>query len=152
PDSTVAHFRLTSPIPPGGSIHVVFRWDARPSTLPRRQGRRGRSYEFAEWYPKAAVYDRDAWEANALVPAGEFYGEYGTYDVTLMLRDDQVVGGTGVVVDGDPGWGRVLRAGTIRDEAGSYGQVPVAPAVQAPPGFKAVRFYARDVHEFAWST
>ena len=33
-------------------------WDARPSTVPRRQGRQGRRFDFAQWYPKVVVYDR----------------------------------------------------------------------------------------------
>jgi hypothetical protein len=40
---------------------------------------------------------------------GEFYGEFGDFDVTLVLADDQVVGATGVPVEGDPG-GRACRA------------------------------------------
>ena len=59
--------------------------------------------------PKVAVYDRGGWEPNALVPAGELYGEYGTYDVTMVVRDDQVLASTGVPVSGDPGWARVSR-------------------------------------------
>ena len=51
-------------------------WDARPSTLPRRQGRRGRAFDFAQWYPKVVVYDQYGWEEHPLYPAGEFYGEF----------------------------------------------------------------------------
>ena len=151
PDSTVAHIRLPGALSPGDSLSISFEWDARPSTVPRRQGRRGRSYDFAQWYPKVAVYDRGGWEPNALQPAGELYGEYGTYDVALRLANDQVVGATGVPVEGDPGWNRALRAGIAYRNEGAYN----APRVDSPRdsgGFKTVRFYARDVHHFGWST
>ncbi|MDE3150761.1 MAG: M1 family metallopeptidase [Gemmatimonadota bacterium] len=151
PDSTVAHFTLPRPLPPGDSVHVHFQWDARPSTVLRRQGRAGRSYDFAQWYPKVAVYDRGGWEPNPFVPAGELYGEYGTYDVTLIVPDDQVIGATGVPVSGDPGWERVKQRGVVYIPRDAYGAVPPAPAVSVPPGDRAVRFYARDVHHFAWS-
>jgi len=58
PDSTVVHFKLPVPLAPHDSTRITFEWDARPSTVPRRQGRRGRTWDFAQWYPKVAVYDR----------------------------------------------------------------------------------------------
>ncbi|HEV8497957.1 MAG TPA: hypothetical protein VGQ56_13880, partial [Gemmatimonadaceae bacterium] len=107
PDSTVMHLRLPTPLAPHDSIRIRFVWDARPSVVPRRQGRRGRTWDFAQWFPKVAVYDRGGWEPNALIPAGELYGEYGTYDVTMIVREDQIIASTGVPVSGDPGWSRV---------------------------------------------
>src|SRR3569623_207436 len=56
PDSTVMHFRLPKPLAPGDSAVINFAWDARPSTVPRRQGRRGRAFDIAQWCPKEAVY------------------------------------------------------------------------------------------------
>ncbi|MGV3708526.1 MAG: M1 family metallopeptidase [Gemmatimonas sp.] len=152
PDSTVVRLALPQPLASGDSVIVQFAWDARPSTTPRRQARRVRSYDFAQWYPKVAVYDRSGWRPNALVPAGEFYGEFGTFDVTLVLPNDQVVGSTGVPVSGDPGWARVALPGSAlpRTGAESYPNVPAGPRVDVPAGSRAVRFYARDVHEFAW--
>jgi Peptidase family M1 domain len=151
PDSTVAHFKLPAPLAPGDSVRVVFEWDARPSTVTRRQGRRGRTWDFAQWYPKVAVYDRRGWEPNPLVPAGELYGEYGTYDVTMVVKDDQILASTGVPVSGDPGWARVSRTGPPRLAADAYTDLPPAPAVTVPDGYRAVRFVAENVHHFAWS-
>lgn len=153
PDSTVVRLPLSQALRAGDSLTVAFAWEARPSTTARRQGRRERSYDFAQWYPKVAVYDRGGWQPNALVPAGEFYGEFGTFDVTLVLPNDQVVGATGVPVSGDPGWARVAAPGSAppRLAAGAYGSLPPAPAVTPGNGFRAVRFFARDVHHFAWS-
>src|SRR5918999_1000097 len=151
PDSTVARFALPRPLAPRDSVRVAFEWDARPSTVPRRQGRRGRHWDFAQWFPKVAVYDRGGWQHNALRPAGEFYGEFGTYDVTMVVRDDQVIGSTGVPVSGDPGWQFARRGGEVHTMAGAYSDLPPAPSADVPDGFKAVRFVARDVHHFAWS-
>src|SRR5665213_578874 len=105
PDSTIARFELPAALAPGDSAIVEFAWDARPSaTVYRRQGRRGRHYDFSQWYPKVAVYDRGGWEIQPFIPNGEMYGEFGTFDVTLILAKDQVVGATGIPVAGDPGW------------------------------------------------
>jgi len=153
PDSTVARVSLPVPIAPGDSMLVAFEWEARPSTLPRRQGRRGRHWDFAQWYPRIAPYDRAGWQPNALQPAGEFYGEFGTYDVTLVVPSDQILAATGVPVSGDPGWSRARRAGEspVVTQAHAYRDVSAAPAVDVPAGHRAVRFVARDVHHFAWS-
>lgn len=149
PDSTVAAIPLPRRLAPGDSVTVMMDWDARLATVPRRQGRRGRHYDFAQWYPRIAVYDRWGWEAHPLLPQGEFYGEYATYDVTLDVAADQVIGATGLAVAGDPGYEipqadlRVYRRGSA---------VPLQLLTGQPAaGRKWVRFHAENVHHFAWS-
>ena len=152
PDSTIAHWTLPRPLSPGDSLVVEIDWQARPSTVPRRQGRRGRRFDFAQWYPKVVVYDRYGWEDHPLYPAGEFYGEFATYDVTLDLAEDQVIGATGVPVCGDPGWerARAVPGASIDYQRDAYGAVANdCPA--AAPGRKTVRFRAEQVHHFAFS-
>jgi hypothetical protein len=154
PDSTIAHWRLPRPLAPGDSMQVEIRWQARPSTLARRQGRQGRRFDFAQWYPKVVVYDRYGWEDHPLYPAGEFYGEFASYDVTLDLAADQVIGATGVAVEGDPGWQKALvGGGTIdyqRDWYGPFAHRPISPSsCTAAAGRKCVRFYADSEYRAA---
>ena len=151
PDSTVVHVRLPTTLAPHDSLRVTFEWDARPSTVLRRQGRRDRTWDFAQWYPKVAVYNRLGWQPNPLIPAGELYGEFGSYDVTMIVRDDQVLASTGVPVSGDPGWERVSRTGAPYLGNNAYADIPAIPAVHVPEGYRAVRFLAKNVHHFAWS-
>jgi Peptidase family M1 domain len=164
PDSTIAHWRLARPLVPGDSLSVDISWKARPSTLPRRQGRRGRRFDFAQWYPKVVVYDKYGWEDHPLYPAGEFYGEFASYDVMLDLAADQVIGATGVPIDGDPGWERAnANPGTPVDYQRNWyrlsaigrtpdSRYPIADShCTAAQGRKCVRFYADSVHHFAFS-
>jgi Peptidase family M1 domain len=156
PDSTVAHWTLPRALAPGDSLVIDIDWQARLSTVPRRQGRQGRRFDFAQWYPKVVVYDRYGWEAHALYPAGEFYGEFATYDVMLDLPEDQVVGATGVPVEGDPGWekARADQSQPIDYQRQWYRSPLPAPgcsALKLAPGRKCVRFYAEQVHHFAFS-
>ncbi|HEX6371555.1 MAG TPA: M1 family metallopeptidase [Longimicrobium sp.] len=149
PDSTLAALPLPRPLAPGASVEVVMDWDARLSTLPRRQGRSGRHFDFAQWYPRIAVYDRTGWALQPLLPQGEFYGEFARYDVTLDVAADQVIGATGVAVEGDPGYQEKV-AGT------GYPPPPAAAELgllrgDAAQGRKRVRFFADSVHHFAWS-
>ena len=136
----------------------------------RRQGRKGRQYDFAQWYPKVVVYDRYGWEEQPLVPAGEFYGEFGTFRVQVDVPKDQVLGATGVPVCGDPGW---TAANQMATRPVQYG-VEAYPAIRAqvsgpgpgvngecaftnfpnpaiPDGYKRVLWYAESVHHFALS-
>ncbi len=154
PDSTVVALPLPAPLAPGESIELRMDWNARLSTLPRRQGRKGRQYDFAQWYPRIAVYDQGGWETQPLLPQGEFFGEFGAYDVTLDVAADQVLGSTGVPVEGDPGWRTPGGAEPLyrRDayparSAESLGLLSDAPAAAR----KRVRWRAEDVHHFAWS-
>ena len=62
-----------------------------------------------------------------------------------------MVGATGVPVEGDPGWERVKHGGSVNIPRDAYGPLPPAPAVTLAAGERAVRFYARDIHHFAWS-
>ena len=152
PDSTIAHWRLPRALAPGDSMQVTIAWQARPSTLPRRQGRRGRRFDFAQWYPKVVVYDRYGWEDHPLYPGGEFYGEFASYDVSLDLAADQVIGATGVPVEGDPGWEKAAVGGGPVDYQRDYYHAPrTAHTCTAAQGRKCVRFFADSVHHFAFS-
>ena len=152
PDSTIAHWRLPRPLAPGDSMELTISWKARPSTLPRRQGRQGRRFDFAQWYPKVVVYDKYGWEDHPLYPAGEFYGEFGSYDVSLDLAADQVIGATGVPIEGDPGWQKAGVGGGPIDYQRDYYHAPRSTHLcTASQGRKCVRFFADSVHHFAFS-
>jgi hypothetical protein len=157
PDSTVVELTLPSPLVPGGEVSVGLRWEARPSTLCRRQCRGGRHYDFAQWYPRIAVFDEGGWQQHPLYPQGEFFGEFAAFDVVLDLADDQVIGATGVPVEGDPGWRAANRGtGEPRLQDTFYGPLAATPSPgylsrEVAAGRKRVRFYADDVHHFAWS-
>ena len=152
PDSTIVRFVLPEAVPPGGVFTVRLDWEARPSTLPRRQGRRGRHYDFAQWYPRVVAYDRYGWQEHPLYPAGEFYGDFGEFRVTLDVPEDQVVGATGVPVCGDPGWRAANRnpSGAVEYGRDAYGAV-ACPEGPAEPGRKRIGWVAKDVHHFAIS-
>ncbi|HEX2249324.1 MAG TPA: M1 family metallopeptidase [Gemmatimonadales bacterium] len=154
PDSTVVRFALPQPLLPGESMTAEMAWDARPSTLPRRQGRQGRRFDFAQWYPKVVVYDRLGWQEHPLYPAGEFYGEFASFQVDLDLPEDQVIGATGVPVCGDPGWARANRSQgqPVEYQRNYYGtRTPASACEGAERGRKRIRWYAEDVHHFAFS-
>ncbi len=151
PDSTIVRFILPFPVAPGDSFTVSMEWEARPSTVPRRQGRRGRAYDFAQWYPRVVAYDKFGWEEHPLYPGGEFYGDFGDFKVLLDVPEDQVVGATGIPVCGDPGWERANRNPARPVEYGRETYGPVVCSGLADAGRKRIVWVAKDVHHFAMS-
>ncbi len=66
-----------------------------PSGSISRLGHVGESYQITQWYPKPAVYDVDGWHEMPYLTQGEFYSEFGSYDVCITLPSNYVVGATG---------------------------------------------------------
>lgn len=157
PDSTVMGVPLPTRLNPGMSVTVLIDWTARLSTVPRRQGRRGQHYDFAQWYPRIAVFDRNGWQVQPLLPQGEFFGEFATYDVTLDVPGSFVMGATGVPVDGDPGWeaANIKPGSPVEYARDAYDKVPVESLdlLERRPAKtnKRVRWRAENVHHFAWT-
>ncbi|MDN3654156.1 M1 family metallopeptidase [Ferruginibacter paludis] len=63
-----------------------------------RGGHVGQAYQITQWYPKPAVYDRKGWHAMPYLDQGEFYSEFGNYEVQITLPANYVVAATGELV------------------------------------------------------
>lgn len=135
-DDTIAHIPLPSPLPPGATTTVDLDFDHHVRRHLGRAGYEGEHYDFSQWYPKVAVYDEKGYHADPWT-AGEFYGEFGTFDVHITLPARYVVAATGTVASGDPGW-------SLNPAGGGEATAP-------PSGEKTVHFHAENVHDFAWS-
>ncbi len=58
----------------------------------------GTIYAIAQWYPRVAVFDDVVgWNTDPYLGAGEFYCEYGDYDVRITAPADQTVVCSGVL-------------------------------------------------------
>ncbi len=60
-----------------------------------RGGHVGQSYQITQWYPKAAVYDKKGWHEMPYLDEGEFYSDFGNYEVTITLPKKYIVAATG---------------------------------------------------------
>ncbi len=88
--------QLTEPLMPGGKITVSTPFVVQvPSGNISRLGHIGQSYQITQWYPKPAVFDKNGWHHMPYVTQGEFYSEYGSFDVSITLPENYVVGATG---------------------------------------------------------
>jgi hypothetical protein len=135
-DDTIARISLPKPLLPGSSLEISLRFEQKVRKRLARAGYVGKHYDFAQWYPKVVVYDKNGFHPDKH-KAGEFYGEFGKFNVSIELPAEYVVAATGTVVEGDPGWDYVSPDGA--------GQARPADGTR-----KTVRFQAEHVHDFAW--
>jgi len=94
---TTMRIDLATPLPSGATVDLDIRW--RFSVPPMGGGRMGHDgslYEIAQWYPRMAVYDDvHGWNHEPYIGAGEFYLEYGNFDVSLIVPRSYIVAATG---------------------------------------------------------
>jgi hypothetical protein len=87
---------LNKSLKPGDSIKISTPFHVKiPKGVTSRLGHIGESYQISQWYPKPAVYDRLGWHQMPYLDQGEFYSEFGSFDVSITLPENYIVGATG---------------------------------------------------------
>ncbi|MCC7054849.1 MAG: M1 family metallopeptidase [Gemmatimonadaceae bacterium] len=96
---TVTKVDLAEPLAPGRSatIEIAYRFTV-PEHGADRMGRDGSLYEIAQWYPRVAVYD-DArgWNIEPYLGQGEFYLDFGDYNLEITVPAGYIVAATGAL-------------------------------------------------------
>lgn len=112
---------LNKDLKPGSRIVITTPFTVRIPKSYSRMGRGENDYQLTQWYPKPAVYDRDGWHPMSYLNMGEFYSEFGQYDVHITTPSDYIVASTGTLVS------------------------------ESLDGPKKIQHYSADsVHDFAW--
>ena len=66
-----------------------------------RGGHIGKDYQITQWFPKPAVYDQKGWHPMPYLDQGEFYSEFGNFDVNITVPSAYVVAATGSLQDAE---------------------------------------------------
>jgi hypothetical protein len=96
---------FNEPLKSGGKATVSMNFEFRiPSEGMDRMGRydskKGTVYSLAQWYPRVAVFDDvTGWNTEPYLGAGEFYVEYGNFDYKITVPYDEIVVGSGELVN-----------------------------------------------------
>ena len=96
-NETVTKVDLATPLAPGKSatIEIAYSFTV-PEHGADRMGREGSLYEIAQWYPRAAVYDDvRGWNIEPYLGQGEFYLDFGDYDLEITVPAGYIVAATG---------------------------------------------------------
>ena len=117
-----------------------------------RLGHDNQAYYITQWYPKPAVYDAEGWHPMPYLDQGEFYSEFGSFDVSITVPKNYVLSATGDREDNEEEE-NFLNENVIRTltamETGKYKPTDMAfPASSSQ--LKTIKFKQYRVHDFAW--
>jgi len=157
-DNTILKVFLSSPLLPGGSINfnIEFKSYFGDAGVRRRMQKFSSwgftHYNGAQWYPKISVYDRKfGWTADQHMNR-EFYGDYGTFDVSLTFPNIYIVDATGVLMNEQEMLPDTLRKkldiSNFKDKP--FGFPPSLP-IMPDDTKKTWKFHAENVHDFAFT-
>jgi hypothetical protein len=122
-DETDASIPLPRPVASGETIELAVVWDDKLPSIVERTGFDGSFHMVAQWFPKLAKIEPDGTFAHfPFHHLGEFYADYGKYDVTLDVPEAFIVGATGTLAESRVEGGRRIE-----------------------------RHVQDDVHDFAWT-
>jgi len=140
---------LNKPLYPNKSIHISTPFLVKiPKGVTSRLGHIGQSYQISQWFPKPAVYDQNGWHQMPYLDQGEFYSEFGRFDVRITLPDNYVVGATGnLQTRQELDMMDKLAADTTWQKAARLGRVSF-PKSSAKT--KTLHYTGTNIHDFAW--
>ncbi|PZF70915.1 M1 family metallopeptidase [Taibaiella soli] len=142
----VARIDLLQPLPPGGQIKVTTPFRVKIPKVFSRMGHTGHAYYISQWFPKPAVYDQKGWHPIPYLDQGEFYSNFGSYDVSITLPKNYVVMATGNYTDeSEINWLDSLSKVPFPSDTLYRKSWPKSSDVS-----KTIHFHEDNIHDFAW--
>lgn len=161
---------LPKALPPSQQIIITTPFHVKLPYNFSRGGYDGKTFQVTQWYPKPAVYDANGWHEMPYLDQGEFYSEFGNFDVHITVPKNYVVAATGLLQNEEEKiWmlNRSLAAITPKATAPSkkpttkkpvskssaHKKTPtIKPAAKAAPPIetKTLQYKQENVHDFAW--
>jgi hypothetical protein len=164
-EDTMMEILLDEPLAPtGGQIEVDIEFSfVIPRTGGDRMGRQdirgGIIYQLAQWYPRMFTYDDvEGWNQSPFLGQGEWYLEFGDFDVSITVPRKYVIASTGILQNED----EVLTAeqlARLENARMSAETVMIIDFEEAGDGDTRPEgdgpltwvFHAEDVRDFAWA-
>lgn len=138
---------LPKPLKSGGKIVVSTPFRVKIPYTFSRLGHVGQQYQITQWYPKPAVYDHEGWHPMPYLDIGEFYSEFGSFDVSITLPENYVVGATGNLQNDEEK--QFLDSIASEDWQQALFRYS-APQQASDSAKKTLRYLQDNVHDFAW--
>jgi len=141
----VAIIWLKEPLAPGKKLTVSTPFRVKLPGDFSRMGHTGQQYQITQWYPKPAVFDQNGWHYMPYLDLGEFFSEFGSFEVTIRVPANYKVAASGNLQD-------ISEKNWLDSLATAHGQLDSFPELKEPTAgqFKALRYTLEQVHDFAW--
>ena len=99
---TVGKVRLDSPIKPGQTFEFEIDFSFLIPPILRRMGMEkveaGKIFELAQWFPHVCKYDDvNGWNTLPYMGSGEFYTDFGSFEVSITVPRTYIVSGSGML-------------------------------------------------------
>ena len=144
----IALLKLRSPLMPGRKCVIETPFHVKIPHTFSRFGHVKQDYQICQWYPKPAVYDFKGWHPMTYRDQGEFYAEFGSFEVYIDIPADYVVGATGILQDEEEvEWMHSLSEETkafIKDGK------RFSDEFANRKGRKILKYTQDNIHDFAW--
>jgi len=138
---------LNKPLFPGQRITLENTFNVQLPASFSRLGHEGQSYQISQWFPKPAVYNLNGWHPFPYLDQGEFFYEYGKYDVSITLPENYTVGATGVLQNAD----EIKRMNKLAEKSKNTQDFKKEDSYPASSKkMKTLRYVQDNVHDFAW--
>ncbi len=148
---------LPSPLLPGEKTIITTPFHVKLPFNFSRGGHDGQSYQITQWFPKPAVYDKNGWHPMTYLDQGEFYSEFGQFDVSITLPENYVVAATGELQNvQEKEWLKTRNnynwEPVTEKEKNAYGQTKTTLQLfpQSATKTKTLQYRQNNVHDFAW--
>ncbi|HEY6947986.1 MAG TPA: hypothetical protein VI297_04135, partial [Gemmatimonadales bacterium] len=163
-NGTMLRVDLARPLPPRGRQLLSISWTFPFGPQRNRMGIEtidgSTIYEVAQWYPRVAVYDDvRGWNTEQYLGWGEFYLEYGSFDVSLTIPAGMLVAATGTLRNPEQVLTATQRARLAKARRSEQTVVirgkseidDPASRPAAPAATLTWHFTADSVRDFAWA-
>ncbi len=158
-DNTILHATLDKPILPGENrtFSIVFKTFFDMGSMRRRMdifdSYGNTHFNGVHWYPRISVYDRKfGWTTDQHL-GREFYGDFGTFDVSLSFANNYIVEATGALQNREEVLPDSLRKAldikNFKDKP--WGEKPSIIIPYDSSKRKTWHFHAENVHDFAFT-
>ncbi len=138
---------LDAPLLPGQRLVITTPFRVKLPGSFSRLGHVGQSYQITQWFPKPAVYDQRGWHPMPYLDQGEFYSEFGKFDVRITLPANYTVGATGVLQNN----AEKVRLDSLAAQTASKTQFTNDVSFPASATETKTLHYVQDnIHDFAW--
>jgi hypothetical protein len=148
---------LPTPLAPSQTITLATPFHVQLPYNFSRGGHDGESYQLTQWYPKPAVYDKNGWHPMPYLEEGEFYSEFGNFDVRITVPKNYVVAATGELQNEEEKQWLFSRNNftwqPVKKKTKTKGGITKTVIQKFPPSSpetKTLRYLQNNVHDFAW--